>query len=276
MSWAIRAGTLLTLAACSGMPAGSLPGNLGTLVNLGGAAMPIGVETEREIGLGIAAIVAGRYPILDDAELTRYVTLVGRTVAEQSTRAGEIEFVFGVLDTDEVNAFAAPGGYILVTRGALAAMESEAELAAVLAHEIAHVDEKQVLNEIRRSNVFGAVRSEANLTGPILDQIAGAGAGLLFTGLSRGDELAADSIGLIYTAATGYRADALVGFLARLQQADTTAAGGRLAELRSTHPALADRIAALRRQAAATGTGAGAGVEARERFRRRVGSAGGG
>src|SRR5262245_20903850 len=106
------------------------------------ARMPIGVPKEIEIGRGVAATVAGRWRIHPDSALNGDVHLVGQLVAQESPRASEIAFHFAVLDTDEVNAFAAPGGYIFVTRGALAMMESEAELAGVLAHEVAHVDAK--------------------------------------------------------------------------------------------------------------------------------------
>lgn len=251
------AGTLA--AACSG----GIP-DIQTLSRFGASALPIGPEAEHTIGFSIAATVAGRYPLLQDPALTRYVNLVGLTVARQSIRGDEVVFRFGVLDTDEVNAFAAPGGYILVTRGALLAMESEAELAGVLAHEVAHVDETHVLDEIRRSSVFAEVRDEAALTGVIADRLGQVGTGLLFTGLSREDELEADSLGVIYAAAAGYRADGLLRFLNRLDSGATEA--GRLRELRATHPPVTDRATALRRQLE-TGPGDPAsGRELAERF----------
>jgi len=262
----LAVGTLL-LAGCS---TATLPsGGLDSLSRIGAAALPIGPEKEREIGFGIAAIVAGRYPVLDAPELTHYVALVGQTVAGQSVRQGEVDFVFGVLDSDEVNAFASPGGFVLITRGALAAMESEAELAGVLAHEIAHIDEKQVLNEIRRSDVLRTARDEASLQGALLDQIAGVGASTLLSGLSRGDEMVADSLALLYVAATGYRVDALSRFLRRLQEREGDGAG-RLDEIRATHPPLEERATALERQIRIAGYSSDQGVEARERFLERV------
>ena len=85
-----------------------------------------------------------RYGVVQDAAVHRYVTLVGTLLAKTSTRPN-LPFKFIVLDTDGVNAFAAPGGFIHITRGALALMASEAELAGVLAHEIIHVTEKHTI-----------------------------------------------------------------------------------------------------------------------------------
>lgn len=239
------------------------------------ARLPIGIAKEVEIGRGIAATVAGRWRLSDDAALNAYVDLVGQTVAQQSPRATEVAFRFGVLDTDEVNAFAAPGGYVFVTRGALAVMESEAELAGVLGHEVAHVDEKHVLDHIQRADAVRGIRDEAGLNGPVLDRIAEAGAGQLFTGLGREDEMQSDSLGMLLAASAGYRADGLATFLARLGGAGEPAAasGGtraRLREWRATHPGTEGRVEALRRQIASSGIDPAAGEALRERFRERV------
>lgn len=235
--------TTLLGASCAGFD----PERLGHV--LGGvaiAAMPIGPEKETEIGFGIATTVAGRYPILNDPELTRYVNLVGHAVAEQSPRRHEINFRFAVLDAEEINAFAAPGGYIFITHGALAVMESEAELAGVLGHEIGHIDAKHVIDEIRRADMIRTAQEEAELSGALLDRIAEMGTGLLFTGLSREDELEADELGLLYASATGYRADGLLDFIERLRTLeDEDDAEGRLRELQATHPSADDRLQAL-------------------------------
>jgi predicted Zn-dependent protease len=258
------------LSACASLQQLEVP-SLEGLARIGQQALPIGPEKEREIGFGIAATVAGRYRLVQNEPLLRYVNLVGQAVAQQSVRAGEVSFRFGVLDTDEVNAWAAPGGYVLLTRGALALMESEAELAGVLAHELAHVDQKHVIEEIRRSAVFQQATDEAQLQGALLDQISAAGTTLLFTGLSRGDELQADSLGLMYAAAAGYRTDGLLQFLRHLQGAEGTGSAG-LRELIATHPATADRLLAVERQLARSG--AVQGADGGARFRGAMGSAG--
>lgn len=254
---------LAALLALSAACSGTIP-SLEGLGRIGLSALPVSPEKEREIGFGIAATVAGRYHVVDDAGLTRYVNLVGLTVAEQSARPGEVAFHFGVLDTDEVNAFAAPGGYVFVTRGALARMESESELAGVLGHEVAHVDETHVLDEIRRSSVFASVRDEAQLSGAILDQLSELGGTLLFTGLSREDELEADSLGILYAAASGYRPEGLARFLERLEEGASTA---NVREWTATHPPDSERVAALRRQMSAAGIDPESGQELAPRFR---------
>jgi predicted Zn-dependent protease len=247
----------------------SLPSTAG-LGRIGTAAViPIGVEKEREIGAGIAATVVGRYSLVADDALNDYVSLVGAAVAEQSVRAGEVAFHFGVLDTDDVNAFAAPGGYVLVTRGALALMQSEAELAGVLAHEVAHVDEKHVLDDIRRSDVLATASDEAALQGPLLDRISELGASLLFTGLARDDEVEADALGVVYASAVGYRPDGMVQFLEHLEQAVRVESGG-VREWVATHPPTSERIDALRRAMAQQGLQPDAGVGGEQRFRARM------
>ncbi|NIP79133.1 MAG: M48 family metalloprotease [Gemmatimonadetes bacterium] len=259
------AGFAAVLAGCSSIP---ISGE--GLINIGASALPIGPEKEAEIGFGIAATVVGRYHLVEDAELHRYVNLVGQSVAQQSIRGSEVQFSFGVLDTDDVNAFAAPGGYILITRGALGLMESEADLAGVLAHEVGHVDQKHVLDEIRRSSVFETVQEESELEGPLLDQIAELGGSLLFMpGLSREDEMEADSLGVLYAAATGYRPDGILNFLQRLHDAEQNEAAG-VREWMATHPSTRDRIDAVARQLARPGIDRAAGQEVEERFRRFV------
>lgn len=239
------------------------------LVNIGASALPIGPEKEREIGFGIAATVAGRYPLVRDRALLEYVNLVGQAVAQQSIRGSEVPFRFGVLDTGEVNAFAAPGGYVLITRGALGLMENEADLAAVLAHEVAHVDQKHVLDEIRRSSVLQTARDESDLNGALLDQLSEFGGSLLFTGLSREDEMEADSLGILYARATGYQAAGMIRFLERLVDGEEDEETG-LGDWTATHPATRDRLDALRRQMRAVGIDPEAGQAVADRFRRHV------
>ena len=257
----------LTVAACSSMQVPSAAG----LGRVGQAALPIGPAKEKEIGFGIAATIAGRYRLIDNAAVNEYVSLVGATVAQQSIRGGDVEFHFGVLDTDDVNAFAAPGGYILITRGALALMQSEAELAGVLAHEVAHVDEKHVLDGIRQQGVMNTATEEAQVSGALLDAISGAGASLLFGGLSREAEEEADSLGMLYASASGYRPDGMAQFLAHLaaeiaeQQAAGTGGGWT-----STHRAPEERISAIQADITAAGMSAEQGVAGTERFRQRV------
>src|ERR1051325_6697479 len=96
---------------------------------------------EQQLGQNVSQKVRERYGVVQDAAVHKYVSLVGLALAQGSTRPA-LPWTFIVLDTDGVNAFAAPGGYVHITRGALALIKSESELAGVLAHEMIHVTEK--------------------------------------------------------------------------------------------------------------------------------------
>jgi beta-barrel assembly-enhancing protease len=269
LTWVLVAG-VAGGPACSGMSLPSLDPD--SLRRIGSSALPIGPEKEREIGFGIAATVAGRYAVVTDPDLTRYVNLVGQAVAQQSVRRDEVEFRFGVLDTDEVNAFAAPGGFIFVTRGALGLMASESDLAGVLAHEIAHVDQKHVIEQIRRSSVVQTATDESDLRGPLLDRISEFGSSLLFMGLSREDEMESDSLAVLYASATGYQAAGLLSFLERLAAAEREAGATNPAirEWLATHPSTAGRIEALRGIMQRSGIDPYAGQDVADRFRLHV------
>jgi predicted Zn-dependent protease len=202
--------------------------------------LPISTDKEVEIGRGIAATIAGRFPVSQDTALTAYVNLVGLTVAGEAPRA-DIAYRFAVLETPLVNAFAAPGGYIFITRGALDLIHNESELAGVLAHEVGHVNRRHVIEQIRKADFMREVRDQTGLTGQRLDRVVGEGSSVLFTGLSREDELEADSIGIALAAGAGYEAGGLAAFVARLE----TRREGPARELFATHPPPSVRLARL-------------------------------
>jgi len=206
---------------------------------------------EADIGRVVAARVLATYSLAKDDKLQEYVTLVGNTVAAYSARP-TLEWHFAVIDTPIVNAFSAPGGFIFITTGALKQMSSEAELAGVLGHEIAHVTQKHILKEIKRSNVMSAGLSLAQetsagaqwLNDDYANKIGKIAFDKLFTsGLSRSDEAEADRIGFKLADASGYRAAEMLTFLASLQKLEGTSA---LKTLTATHPAPKDRIATLK------------------------------
>jgi len=258
-------------AAASAQP--RLPGGLRRAAGIAGAVvtsrMPIGVQKEVEIGRGIAATVAGRWGLDPNEQLNAYVNLVGQLVAQQSPRNGEITYRFAVLNSDEVNAFAAPGGYVFVTRGALNLMDSESELAAVLGHEVAHIDLKHILHRVQRADELRSVSQEADLSGPIMDQILALGASTLFTGLERGDELQADSLGMLYAVAAGYRGDGMIHFLQKVGQGEQQQRRG-FASLRATHPTAAVRLEAVQQDITAENLDTASGPTLEDRYRRNV------
>jgi predicted Zn-dependent protease len=239
------------------------------------AVLPIETEEEVNIGRGVAATLAGYYTLERDPALTDYVNKVGLSVASSSPRS-DIRYRFGVLASDQVNAMATPGGYIFVTRGALALMQDEAELAGVLAHEVAHVNRKHVVKEIqkRARTALGAEIAKEALDpkGETFDAVVGLGTNVLFLGLSREDELEADRLGVTYAAQAGYDPRGLKRFVEKLQK---NASKPVLKTLTATHPKPADRLKEIERTAGKVG---GKGGTARptlaERFKASVGKGG--
>lgn len=240
---------------------------------VGAAVVPISTEQEVEIGRGIAATIAGHYGVRADSNLTRYVNLVGTAVAAVDPRA-DVRYRFAVLDTDQVNAFAAPGGYVFVTRGALAIMEDEAMLAGVLAHEVGHVNHRDVIQEIQsraRTEIgIDEAAERVDITGEeYLQKAVETGASALFMGLSREDELAADAFGVRAAAGAGYDPSGLKRFVTAI----STAPSEKRSLLTKTHPDPDDRISAIERQIGNLPAGKRGGVSATGRFQEHVAGA---
>ncbi len=124
------------------------------------------VSAEIKFGREVAARMVGRFGVYDNSRLMKYVNLVGQVIASNTNRP-ELQYHFAVLNTDEINAYAAPGGYVFVTRGAILKMQDEAELAAVLAHEMTHINERHVVKEL---NIHG---TEGSATGGLARLIGG-------------------------------------------------------------------------------------------------------
>lgn len=213
--------------------------------NLIGGLLPIGYEEEQTIGQAIALQVIARYGgVYDQPDLTRYVNLIGRTVALTCDRA-DIEYRFAVLNHDSINAFAAPAGYIFVTRGLLKTVQNEAELASVLGHEIGHVTQKHILDVIQRSKQIAGV-AEAGLAyanqnpDAFKNVIDGAVKKLLDEGLDQSKELESDRLGVIFASRVGYDPTAYATFLDRLR----TIKGDDRAFFK-THPNFSNRVSVV-------------------------------
>jgi predicted Zn-dependent protease len=201
-------------------------------------------DEETQAGDLMAAPVFGAAPAWRNAGVQSYVNLVGRNLARQVERR-DVEWRFAVLDTPSVNAMAFPGGIVVLTRGLYERLESEDELAAVLAHEIAHVNRRHQWKVIQQQKLValgeGAlVRGDSARNAKV---VADLGARLIARGLDKGAEFEADRDGMVIAARAGYDSSALIVVMERLEaltpgQADT-------AMLFSTHPSPEARIAAM-------------------------------
>jgi beta-barrel assembly-enhancing protease len=178
------------------------------------ALEPIGEAEEITLGEAVALEAFSRFGgEYQNKEWTRYINLVGQTIAEVSNRPN-LPFRFAILNSQEQNAFAAPGGYIFITVGLLKTLKNEAELAGVLAHEVAHVTERHMLETIRRGAILGSV-SEFTLTAmrkdpAMFSNVIEEMSELLFTkGLDRDKEFEADVVGIEYAYRAGYHPQGL-------------------------------------------------------------------
>jgi len=245
------------LALALSAPAGAF-GRLGSaedLLNLGQraskATQEITEQDEIELGRGIAANVLGAAPLVADPELQRYVNRVGLWVAMQSERPG-LPWRFGVIDSTDVNAFAMPGGLILITAGLYDRLRDESELASVLGHEIAHVVQRHQVKAIQgamgrefATEMAGEMAGGSNneLVRRFGDKAFRAGTEVLARGLDKKDEYDADSRGMVLAARAGYNPFAMAGVLQTLDSAN--ASDKSVALLFSTHPTPASRIERL-------------------------------
>jgi predicted Zn-dependent protease len=264
MKHVIVAFTLLTLSAA---PASA---QLGGILNKAKKAqdqkaklddLTVSDEEERKIGEQVSLKIRQRFGVVQDAEVHKYVSLVGSVLAQQTSRAG-LAWTFIVLDTDGVNAFASPGGFVHITRGALGLIKNEAELAGVLGHEITHVTQKHTVNAIRKNKAVTLGASETlSDRGLLLDKIANrAYAMVLENAFDRGDELEADKEAVTLTQKAGYAPSALGDFLTRLDERNKDQAERN--GLFASHPETKERIDKIN-----TAAKGGAAVEARYKSR---------
>jgi predicted Zn-dependent protease len=246
-----RAAAALLLAALAAPAQAQFNINLNRLLDVGKnvrqAAGEIDEKEEIELGGGVAAQLLGAAPLVPNEALQQYVNHVGRWLASQTERPG-LPWQFGVLDAPQVNAFATPGGHIFVTRGLVERMRNEAELAGVLAHEIAHVLKKHHLKAIQKNAQLELANTALSLRRRDEDadkraKLLAAGSELYLRGLDKSDELEADRLGVVIAARGGYDAYGLPAVLQTLQAMNPEDSG--LALMFKTHPAPAERLDAL-------------------------------
>ena len=224
--------------------------DLGKIIDTGKKAaqilITVPVEKEVEIGRGMSASLLGAAPLVDNDKTQRYVNRVGQWLASQTERE-ELTWHFGVLDVETVNAFAAPGGYIFVTKGLMRLCGTESELAGVLAHEIGHVLQRHHLEALRKQ---AASELATDLASDVISEhgfnakpFIKSGMELFARGLDRADELEADRIGVVIATRAGYEPYGLPRVLLTLN--DMNPADSNLAWLTSTHPPSSERLSVL-------------------------------
>lgn len=245
-----RGGLTLMRGVLSGIGVGSPVADSAIDVADAGASKSDAEQTEEELQLGpeIAGRVLGAVPLWNDAAAQQRVNLLGRWIASHTARP-QLPWTFGIIDSPEVNAFAAPGGYVLVTRGLYELAASDAELAGALGHEISHIVERDHYNVIRKQAMTavgtGAVASRISIGGGIADgylrdYLRKFGASVLAARLDQSVEYRSDEAAGYYLARSGFNPLALYSVLQHL-----AALGGGspwVSSLTRTHPAMAARL----------------------------------
>jgi predicted Zn-dependent protease len=206
-----------------------------------------GPDESEEIAIGrqIAGNLLGASPLVKDAKLQKYVNQVGEWVASQSERP-DLPWHFGVIQSEDVNAFAAPGGYIFVTLGLYRLLQNEADLAGVLGHEIGHVIRKHHLKLLQQGKLLDAgskaLSKQAGGSDKV-QQLIGSGAEIVARSLDKDAEFEADRIGVVLATRAGYDAYGLPGVLQQIGHFAKDE--GSVALLFKTHPLPDDRLAHL-------------------------------
>ena len=250
-------GLLLGGAALVSVPAAAQFGAISGIINKAQSAQKIGeglrkINEQEEIKIGgdLAAMLLGAAPLIADPAKQRYINTLGRWLALHSERPG-LPWKFGIIDSDDFNAFSTPGGYVLVTRGLFERMRSESELAGVLAHEIAHVARKHHLAALQKSlrnqsltemRSYFSVSTGSSIGDRFGGALLSAGKDLYARGLDKDDEYEADRIGVVIAARAGYSPWGLAGVL---QTLTATTDESKYGLHNRTHPLPLDRLARL-------------------------------
>ena len=207
---------------------------------------------EIALGRNIAGCLLGAAPLVKDEALQQYVNKVGRWVASQSERA-DLPWKFGVIESSDLNAFAAPGGYVMITKGLYQKLTNEAQLAGVLGHEIAHVVKKHQLKVLQKQQLLNAgsswLKEKFAKGNKLADKVIGSGAEISARSLDKDAEFEADRMGMVLATRAGYDAYGLAEVLQTIGQ--TNKGDSSVALLFKTHPAPDERLAQLGDSAAA-------------------------
>jgi beta-barrel assembly-enhancing protease len=210
--------------------------------------LPNFVSLEKEIALGnqLAAEFEQTARMVEDPVIVDYVDRIGQNIVKHSD--AKVPFHIKVVDTDEVNAFAFPGGYFYINKGLLLAARNEAEMAGVMAHEISHVTARHATSRMSKGQYLQLAAIPAMFVGGYWAQMGiqnalGLGINLELMGITRESEQEADQLGIQYLWNAGYDPNSFVSFFEKMQQEEKSKPG-RLASWFRTHPSTTDRIVA--------------------------------
>jgi beta-barrel assembly-enhancing protease len=203
------------------------------------------ISLDKEIAMGrqLAAEIERQVKLVEDPTINEYVNRVGQNLVRNSD--AKVPFTIKVVESDEINAFALPGGFFYVNTGLILAADDESELAGVMAHEIAHVAARHGTEQASKAELINFASIPLIFMGGVggfaLRQAAGFLIPMQFLQFSRKDESEADYLGLQYLYRTGYDPGAAVSFFEKLQ-AKESAKPGSVSKMFSTHPPTGDRI----------------------------------
>lgn len=259
LAWALGMFLVLALSAsgCSTNPATGKS-------QLAMISEPQEIEMGREADGDVVASLG----LVDDPELQAYVAALGKKLAADSERP-QLPWTFRVVDDPVVNAFAIPGGFIYVTRGLLGHLTSEAELAAVIGHEIGHVTARHSVEQMSRQQLAQIGLLGVAIASPEFGKyadLAQTGLGLAFLKYGRDDERQADDLGLRYLVRHGYDPREMPPVFATLQRVSQQQGGGRVPGWLATHPSEESRIAAIDQKIRALNIDLSRGTVGREPF----------
>jgi len=207
------------------------------------------ISTQQEVAIGeeVAKQIEKENKILDNYALTQYVNDIGQNLAKVCFRK-DIKYHFKIIDSDIINAFALPGGFIYIYGGALVEMDNEAQLAAVLAHEMGHVAARHSVKQLQKAQIYSTLASILlKDEKEIIHQLSNIAANLVFLGYSRKAEFEADELGAYFTYQAGYDPQGMLEFFEKLKQKEKEDPG-KLALLLRTHPFTCDRITKVKSQ----------------------------
>ena len=227
---------------------------------------------EKQLGQQADQEVAGSIGLYEDADLQAYVRRIGDALAARSERPS-LPWTFRLVDDPAVNAFALPGGYVYVTRGLLSYLSSEAELAAVMGHEIGHITARHSVSQISKAQLANIGLTVGMIVRPELrnyGSLAEAGLGLLFLKYGRDAEREADNLGLRYVTRHGYDPRPMADVFTILELVSAQENKGRVPGWLSTHPNPGDRRERIGREIAALGGAPGTLGRDRADYLRRI------